>query len=89
VIEAHDGRSALSLFARQPAAPDLVLSDVMMPGLSGFALAGEIRARAAATRVLLMSGYSGAEAQEGEQVLLLKPFTPDLLLARVREALEG
>ena len=71
VIEAHDGRAALSLFARQPAPPDLVLSDVMMPGLSGFALAGEVRERAASTRVLLV-----------------KPFTPGLLLARVREALE-
>jgi signal transduction histidine kinase/CheY-like chemotaxis protein len=87
VIEAHDGRAALSLFARQAAPPDLVLSDVMMPGLDGFALAGEVRSRATSTRVLLMSGYSGAEVQEGEQVLLLKPFTPDLLLARVREAL--
>jgi signal transduction histidine kinase len=89
VIEAHDGRSALSLFARQPTPPDLVLSDVMMPGLSGFALAGEVRARSAGTRVLLMSGYAGAETLEGEPVLLLKPFTPDLLLAQVREALEA
>ena len=88
VIEAHDGRAALSLFARQPAPPDLVLSDVMMPGLSGFALAGEVREQAAGTRVLLMSGYSGAEVQANEPVLLVKPFTPDLLLARVREALE-
>ncbi|HEY0270888.1 MAG TPA: ATP-binding protein [Sphingomonas sp.] len=89
VIEAHDGRSALSLFSRQPAPPDLVLSDVMMPGVNGFVLAGEVRARSAETRVLLMSGYSGAETQEGEQVLLLKPFTSDLLLTRVREALEA
>jgi signal transduction histidine kinase/CheY-like chemotaxis protein len=89
VIEAHDGRSALSLFARQSPPPDLVLSDVMMPVLDGFTLAAEVRVRSPGTRVLLMSGYAGAEAtDEGEAVLLVKPFTPDALLAQVHAQLE-
>ena len=89
VIEAHDGRSALSLFARQSPPPDLVLSDVMMPVLDGFTLAAEVRVRSPGTRVLLMSGYAGAEAtDEGEAVLLVKPFTPDALLTQVRAQLE-
>jgi signal transduction histidine kinase/CheY-like chemotaxis protein len=88
VIEAHDGRSALSLFARQASPPELVLSDVMMPLLDGFALSAEIRTRSPATQILLMSGYSGAPAGAGEQVLLVKPFTPGTLLERVRISLE-
>jgi len=91
VIEAHDGRSALSLFARQSPAPDLVLSDVMMPGLDGFALSAEIGARAPATKILLMSGYAGNDAplRAGTEPLLVKPFAPDTLLERVRGLIEG
>jgi signal transduction histidine kinase len=91
VIEAHDGRAALSLFARQSPPPDLVVSDVMMPRLDGFALSTEIRARAPATRILLMSGYAGASspAHSGGEPLLVKPFTPDALLARVRVLLDA
>ena len=90
VIEAHDGRSALSLFARQTPPPELVLSDVMMPMLDGFTLSAEVRTRSPGTRVLLMSGYAGAEmAGNGEEVLLVKPFTPDALLASVRAHLEA
>ncbi|MBA2935428.1 response regulator [Sphingomonas sp. CGMCC 1.13654] len=89
VIEAHDGRSALTLFARQSPPPDIVVSDVMMPRLDGFALADELLARAPATRVLLMSGYAGADTSEraGREPLLVKPFTPDALLERVRALL--
>ncbi|HEY0314996.1 MAG TPA: ATP-binding protein [Sphingomonas sp.] len=89
VIEAHDGRSALTLFARQAPPPDLVVSDVMMPRLDGFALAEELKVRAPATRMLLMSGYvgSGAPDRPGREPLLIKPFTPDALLERVRALL--
>ena len=91
VIEAHDGRSALSLFARQSPAPDLLLSDVMMPGLDGFALSAEIVSRAPATKILLMSGYAGNDAplRAGVEPLLVKPFAPDMLLDRVRSLLEA
>ncbi|WP_454885760.1 response regulator [Sphingomonas oryzagri] len=85
VIEAHDGRSALTLFARQSPPPDLVVSDIMMPRLDGFALSDELAVRSPATRVLLMSGYAGtdATARGGRDTLLSKPFTPDMLLERV------
>ena len=89
VIEAHDGRAALSLFARQAELPELVLSDVMMPVLDGFQLAAEIRRRAPDTRVLLMSGYAGAETAvaPGEEVLLVKPFTAATLLERIGQVI--
>ncbi len=91
VIEAHDGRSALALFGRQSPPPDLIVSDVMMPRLDGFALSTEILARAPDTRILLMSGYAGADAtvQSGSEALLVKPFTTDTLLARVRVMLDA
>ncbi len=91
VIEAHDGRAALSLFARQSPPPELVVSDVMMPGLDGFALSAEISERAPQTRVLLMSGYAGNDAPllAGKEPLLVKPFRADSLLERVRALLEG
>jgi signal transduction histidine kinase/CheY-like chemotaxis protein len=88
VIEAHDGRSALSLFARQSPPPDLVISDVMMPRLDGFALSAEILARSPKTRILLMSGYTGADDPSGAP-LLVKPFTPDELLERTRALLDA
>jgi signal transduction histidine kinase/CheY-like chemotaxis protein len=88
VIEAHDGRSALSLFSRQSPPPDLVISDVMMPRLDGFALSAEILARSPATRVLLMSGYTGADGPSGAP-LLVKPFTPAELLERARALLDA
>ena len=90
VIEAHDGRAALSLFARQSPPPELVVSDVMMPGLDGFALSAEISERAPQTRVLLMSGYAGNDAPllAGKEPLLVKPFRADSLLERVRALLE-
>jgi signal transduction histidine kinase/CheY-like chemotaxis protein len=88
VIEAHDGRSALSLFARQSPLPDLVVSDVMMPRLDGFALSAEILARAPDMPILLMSGYAGVDSAVHGQPLLVKPFTPEALLERVRALLE-
>ena len=89
VIEAHDGRSALTLFTRQTPPPDLVVSDIMMPRLDGFALADELMMRVPETRILLMSGYAGADAsaRPGREPLLVKPFTPDALLERVRALL--
>jgi signal transduction histidine kinase/CheY-like chemotaxis protein len=89
VIEAHDGRSALALFARQSPPPDLIVSDVMMPGLDGITLSTEIRARSAATRILLMSGFIGRETHQVDGPLLFKPFTPEALLERVRALLDG
>jgi signal transduction histidine kinase/CheY-like chemotaxis protein len=89
VIEAHDGRSALTLFARQAQPPELVVSDIMMPRLDGFALSEELALRSPQTRVLLMSGYAGADAsaRAGREPLLFKPFTPDALLERVHALL--
>jgi CheY-like chemotaxis protein len=72
--------------------PDLVLTDLMMPGMGGVELARRLKQRWPALAVLYMSGYSVEDLRrEGvtgvERELLHKPFTPDSLVARVTTAL--
>ena len=84
-----DGLSALAMVQADP--PDLLLSDVMMPGLDGFGLIARIRADAALRHlpVLLLSARAGEEAKveglrAGADDYLVKPFSPKELLARVQ-----
>jgi PAS domain S-box-containing protein len=83
-----DGNAALSAVRRSP--PDLVVSDVMMPELDGFALLRQIRADpgTAGVPVLLLSARAGEAAtveglESGADDYLVKPFTARELLARV------
>jgi hypothetical protein len=71
---------------------DLLVTDVVMPGLSGFALASAAREMVPGLRTLFLSGYAeealGPEARiVGPDGFLAKPFTPDALARRVREML--
>jgi PAS domain S-box-containing protein len=78
-----------------PGAPcDLLLTDVVMPAMSGRELAQRVRSGHAGVRVLFMSGYTdNAIAQNGildaGADLLQKPFTTDALLRRVRDVLDA
>jgi PAS domain S-box-containing protein len=88
-----DGHEALR--AVRADAPDLVVSDVMMPRLDGLSLVRELRAdsRTAAVPVLLLSARAGQEAsieglQAGADDYLVKPFAAAELLARVRANVE-
>jgi signal transduction histidine kinase/DNA-binding response OmpR family regulator len=88
VRTATDGREALELARRQPF--DLVLSDVMMPGLDGFGLLRALRADIATstTPVILLSARAGEESRvegldAGADDYLVKPFSAQELLARV------
>ena len=91
VIEAANGRIALERLASDDGAIALVLSDLVMPELSGQQLFERARHLPRATPFLFMSGYS----EEGvpctaahEPALLTKPFTPEQLLHAVASALE-
>ena len=84
-----DGQAALSAAKRQT--PDLVLTDVMMPGLDGFGLLRELRAdpRTQDVPVILLSARAGEESriegmQAGADDYLAKPFSAKDLLARVQ-----
>ncbi len=93
VTTVTDGQAALD--AVRADAPDLVISDVMMPRLSGLDLVAALRAnaRTAAVPVLLLSARAGQEASveglhAGADDYLVKPFTAVELLARLRSNLE-
>ncbi|MGI9039908.1 MAG: hybrid sensor histidine kinase/response regulator [Gemmatimonadales bacterium] len=93
VIEASDGADALEVVARH-GAPDLLLTDLVMPGISGAELARRLRERWPALPVLFMSDYSAADlCRQGalafEGITLQKPFTPDVLVRSVVEALSN
>jgi PAS domain S-box-containing protein len=91
VVEAADGEEAMrAISARdgEQAPIDLVLSDVVMPGMSGHQLAMSVRARWPAARVLLMSGYDEEAGREENEPILGKPFTASALARRVRETLD-
>ncbi|WP_225638810.1 SpoIIE family protein phosphatase [Streptomyces solaniscabiei] len=88
-----DGLAALQ--AVRADAPDLVISDVMMPGLDGLALVSTLRTdpRTASVPVLLLSARAGQESsieglQAGADDYLVKPFAAAELLARVRANIE-
>jgi CheY-like chemotaxis protein len=92
VLEAADGQAALRTADAHAGRIDLVVTDVVMPGLSGHAFAEQLAARHPDVRVLFMSGYTDDEivrrglAAPGAS-FLEKPFTAERLLGAVRDAL--
>jgi CheY-like chemotaxis protein len=89
-LEAADGKEALRLATTHGGSLDLVLTDVIMPGMNGPELANRLKA-IRRTPVLFMSGYS--ENVEGgydpKIAYIRKPFTPDSLAQKVREILDA
>ncbi len=94
IAECASPESALTTFERLPEKPDLVLTDVVLPGMNGRALFETLKSRAPGLRVVYMSGYSGDVIShhgvlEPGVSLLPKPFTARELVARVRSALDA
>jgi two-component system cell cycle sensor histidine kinase/response regulator CckA len=93
VVEARDAGSALAECDKRGRQIDLVLTEVVMSQMSGLELGRELAAREPRLKILYMSGYRDALARaapaEAGETLLLKPFTPEALLSRVREILDG
>ena len=93
VLAAENGPQALELFGPMSAVIDLVVSDVVMPGMSGAQMVSRLREKHPAAKVLYMSGYT-ADASIHHGMLdagvefLQKPFTPDGLTRRVRQVLD-
>ena len=89
VLHTGDGLEAVALAESHRGPLDLLIADVVMPGLSGPELAGRMRELRPGLEVLFMSGYSDSRllrrgVDEGSVNLLAKPFTPDQLLDGVR-----
>src|SRR6266545_4488129 len=93
VLEAEDVEEAVRIADRQGVVIDLLLTDVVMPRLSGPDLANRVRRRHPETRVLYMSGYTDTAivhhgVLDPGTAFLQKPFTPDSLALKVREVLD-
>ena len=89
VLEATDGADALRKIVAAPDRVGLVLTDVVLPALSGRSLADSLGACAPQARVLFMSGYAaddivGCGVPVPDGPVLAKPFTPERLLGAVR-----
>lgn len=93
VLPVADGALALLATVSDLRPFDLVLADIVLPGMSGPAVASQLTERAPELKVLFMSGYIPEEfVRSGEFDpkidLLAKPFAPGHLIERVRQALE-
>jgi PAS domain S-box-containing protein len=94
VLQAASGGEALRLWREHRASIDLVLTDVIMPEMSGRELADQLKSARADIRVMYMSGYTDdVIARHGVldagSAFVQKPFTPEALARKVRAVLDG
>jgi len=93
VLEAQDAREAMNIYEQHNDQIHLMITDVVMPGMSGRALAEKLKLSQRGIKVLYMSGYTDnaivhhGVLDEGT-AFLQKPFTPDGLARKVREVLD-
>jgi signal transduction histidine kinase len=93
VLEAKNGVEACLLATQQPGTLDLLLTDVVMPGMGGRELAQHLSVIKPDLKILFMSGYIDdiglhAGHEEGFSSFLQKPFTPEALARAVRDLLD-
>ncbi len=93
VIEASQGHEALGIFHKNGGSIELLITDVVMPGMGGRQLVKTIRSLSPALKVLFISGYTAKSREkldvQGAGVdFLQKPFTPAALLHKVRDLLD-
>jgi FixJ family two-component response regulator len=93
-VEAKNSAEAEQLAEKYGAKIHLLLTDVIMPGISGRELAKRLSAQRPALRVLYMSGYTYNVIAQGGTLergvaFLQKPFTPRVLVEKVREVLDA
>jgi two-component system, cell cycle sensor histidine kinase and response regulator CckA len=94
VLAAHNGEEALGLASSYAGRIDLLLTDVVMPGINGRVLAERLLESRPETKVLYMSGYTdsfiaGHGVLDQKTNLLHKPFTEETLLHHIRRVLDA
>lgn len=93
VIEASNPHEALQVLERLGGVVDLVLTDVVMPGMSGRLMADRLASRYPRLKILFMSGNEEIvqlvnRSKDVSGPMLSKPFTPTALIERVNQALK-
>ena len=90
VLAAKDAAEAVRTYEERGGKVDLLLSDVILPGETGLALAGTLRSKNPTLKVLLVSGYGEqiARLEVAGEEYLGKPFSSETLLRRVRQILD-
>jgi len=91
---AEDGRAALGFVRAREIPVDIVVTDLTMPEMDGFALIRELRKLSPDTRIVLMTGYVDAielaeRSEERPDLVLPKPFRPPELLHAVSAVLQA
>ncbi len=89
VLTANSGPRALEILTGEQTPVDLVITDLVMPAMSGRELVERIRQVAPGMRVLRTSGYVWPSGQQEDSPYLQKPFTSQELLQQVKDALSG
>lgn len=94
VLEAESSPAAVAMCEAHDGPIDVLLTDIVMPGLSGVELARAIREKRPSIRILFMSGYAddafgGGRAPSAGTMFIAKPFAPATLASKVREALSA
>jgi nitrogen-specific signal transduction histidine kinase/CheY-like chemotaxis protein len=89
VLTANSGQKALDILGQEDAAVDLVITDLVMPAMSGRELVEHIHRLEPAMRVLCTSGYVWPADHENGGAYLQKPFTTEELLVKVKQMLAG
>ncbi len=87
VLTANSGQKALDLISKGDKNIDLVITDLVMPAMSGRELVERLRKISPAIRILCTSGYVPPPAQADESAYLQKPFTSQELLVKVKQVL--
>jgi CheY-like chemotaxis protein len=94
VLEAASGHEALDIFNRRASEIHLVLTDMVMPNMTGRELGERLQELSPNTKIVYMSGYTddvlqGTGALSPGMSFLAKPLRPEMLAARIREALDA
>jgi nitrogen-specific signal transduction histidine kinase len=87
VVTANAGPKALDILSKGEKKIDLVITDLVMPGMSGRELVEQLRKVSPNMRVLCTSGYVPPPAQTDDSAYLQKPFTSQELLVKVKQVL--
>jgi DNA-binding NtrC family response regulator len=87
VLLANSGKKALEILGEQDGNINLVITDLVMPGMSGRELVEQIKSVSPEMRIICTSGYVWPSSQASERGYLQKPFTSQELLMKVKRAL--